>query len=501
MAATLTGDRWQFSPVFNGRSVFDAATPTVRRPSRIHLAARPWITWIPSVLVVALLGAWLVSAVVRAGDPVLLLWSAAISTGIGLLVAANGLEAARWTIAALALAAFLPLRSRVRNVFGAFIAVGIPWLTFVVVSSLPAIGHFTLYEWGDDWTTFQRFAYRIVLQGYWLEGGSATFWFQPLYRWIAGLLHVVFGDSSVGEWYWDGACLLAGSLFSFRVVRRYAGFRWGLAAAVAPLGLFIGGNERVFIGRGLGEISSAGLLYLAASFVMRSRHGRIPSAIAAGVFATLGFYTRLNNLPTALCAAAFALPLAVPARLAFTPWTWWRRVAWRPACVVVVTIAAGVLFFAWRTWHYTGVFSVVHGIALDPERGTARRVWRPGMSFGEGIASAVDSVMMVLTTTDPPRIHNAAVPLLGAAIISIASLTGVGVLGDLPLGAALFFLSSLAGAFVARGVGYSGRFSIHIIGAAAAVVVCAAARLVAGPRLRSGRYNPDGKCQAGSIES
>ena len=44
---------------------------------------------------------------------------------------------------------------------------------------------------------------------------SPTFWFQPLYRWIAGLLHLVFGDSSVGEYYWDGACLLTGALAAF----------------------------------------------------------------------------------------------------------------------------------------------------------------------------------------------------------------------------------------------------------------------------------------------
>ena len=48
---------------------------------------------------------------------------------------------------------------------------------------------------------YQRFAYRIVMQGYWLEGGSTVFYFQAFYRWIVGLLHVVFGDSSVGEWY------------------------------------------------------------------------------------------------------------------------------------------------------------------------------------------------------------------------------------------------------------------------------------------------------------
>ena len=88
--------------------------------------------------------------------------------------------------------------------------VGVPWLAYVVVLAVPFIGYWRLYEYGNDYWMYQRFGYRIVMQGYWLEGGSTTFYFQPFYRWIAGLLHAVFGDSSVGELFWDGACLLAG---------------------------------------------------------------------------------------------------------------------------------------------------------------------------------------------------------------------------------------------------------------------------------------------------
>ena len=62
------------------------------------------------------------------------------------------------------------------------------------------------YSSGDDWWMFQRYAYRIFMEGYWLEGGQLTFWFQPFYRWITGGLHMVFGDSSVGELFWDAAC-------------------------------------------------------------------------------------------------------------------------------------------------------------------------------------------------------------------------------------------------------------------------------------------------------
>ncbi len=174
------------------------------------------------------------------------------------------------------------------------------------------------------------------MQGYWLEGGSIVFYFQPFYRWIVGLIHVVFGDSSAGEWYWDGTCLLAGALLSFRITRRFAGFRWGLIAAAATLAVFVLGTAQYLIGQGLSEISSAGLLSMAALSVIDSRHRRVAAAIAAGLLATIGFYTRLNNLIMAAGVALFALPLDVPVRALIHPAVWWRRVAWRTVVIVAV---------------------------------------------------------------------------------------------------------------------------------------------------------------------
>jgi hypothetical protein len=121
---------------------------------------------------------------------------------------------------------------------------------------------------------YQRFAYRIVMQGYWLEGGSATFYFQAFYRWIVGILHLAFGDSSVGEWYLDGASLLVGGLLSFRIARTFAGFRWGIAAAAVTLAVFVLGTAREFLGQGLADISSAGMLSLAALCAMRAATAR-----------------------------------------------------------------------------------------------------------------------------------------------------------------------------------------------------------------------------------
>ena len=70
--------------------------------------------------------------------------------------------------------------------------------------------------------------------------------------------------------------------------------------------MFVLGTGQYLIGQGLGEISSAGFVCLAALCAMRSAHGRVVPALTAGVLATLAFYTRLNNLPMALGVIVFA---------------------------------------------------------------------------------------------------------------------------------------------------------------------------------------------------
>ena len=69
----------------------------------------------------------------------------------------------------LPLPALLPLWSALNFVQG--IAIGIPWLVFVTAVHASHIGRFSLYAGGDYMWMFQRWAYRIYLQGYWLQGG------------------------------------------------------------------------------------------------------------------------------------------------------------------------------------------------------------------------------------------------------------------------------------------------------------------------------------------
>ena len=450
--AVLTGDRWRFVPQWNGADLWkqSALTATTRRPAAVDVRLGSWIRILPTLIVLGLLLSWAIAALADVRDPWTLGWSAAMSLLVAGLVLANRVDTARFVLAALVTAAVVPVSGKWQNLRGAFLLVGVPWLVFVAACAAPAVGRFVLYESGDDYWMFQRFAYRIVMQGYWLEGGSPTFWFQPLYRWIVGLLHVTFGDSSVGEWFWDGACLLAGSLFAFAVVERAAGFRAGIVAAVLPLAIFALGTPHYLIGRGLSEISSAGLIYLAAIFALRASEGSLRAALAAGIFATLGFYTRLNNLPMAFGVGVFA----------------WRRGDLRPAATIAATIALGVLLFALRTWHYTGIFSVFYGTQRE-----LLAIWQPGTSLTEGLRRTIDSVLMVLTVNDPPRFDVRAIPVLAGALIAVGAAARAPKLRDVPWRMVIFFLSAIVGAFITRGTAYAGRFSIHIIPIACAIAV------------------------------
>src|SRR5262249_54792705 len=143
--------------------------------------------------------------------------------------------AARLLPLALAAGALVRVPERLQTPRGAFLLFGAPWLAFFVGRGAPTVGRFSVYTFGDHMLMFQRFASRIFMERFWLEGGERTFWFQPLHRWAIGLLHVAFGDSSVGEICWDAFGVLIGALFAFELVRRFAGFRFGIAAGVLTL--------------------------------------------------------------------------------------------------------------------------------------------------------------------------------------------------------------------------------------------------------------------------
>jgi len=481
----LVRSHWSLAPLWNGGDLWTRAAATRTPIATIDRIVRPWGRYVPAVLIAALAGLGLAELAGMAGASAL--WPAAVLVVAAGAMAVSEHETVRRLVPLLLAAAILlPLPRRVQNRRGFLLLIAAPLLALAAVRGWPQAGLFTWYSSGDDWWTFQRFAYRIYLQGYWLEGGERVFWFQPFYRWIAGALHLAFGDSSVGELFWDAGCLVAGAALAFDVTRRVAGFRWGLAAAAVTLATFTMGPAWFLLGRGLSEASAMGLLSLAALLAMRARRGAGASAALAGGFCALAFFTRLNNLPMALGVAAFALPLHVPAGDFFHPRRWWPQVSRRVVAGVWGAIALGLWLFTARTYHYTGVPSMFWGTQAG-----LLTLWRDGAPVMERVQAVAGSVMMVLTMNDPPRADPRALPVIAGVLAAVLGLAGARPFRRLPMSLTLFALSGLAGALVARGSAYPGRFSVHLIPPAVALSVCAV-WLVVSPsaRARSARRAP-----------
>lgn len=473
ISATLTNINWMLAPVWDGDDAFGVLGATVAPPSAIDRLFRPWAQWISFVLVAVLVAMGVASLWQQIAEWRIAAWIAA-SIAAGAAVAI-WMPARRWhyTMLALIAAVRLPLPESLRNTRGAFILLAPFWLALHVVDTYLDIGfnRMQLLMPGNDWWQFQRYAYRIYMQGYWLEGGELTFHFRPLYRWIAGALHLLFGQSQTGENYWDAVGVLIIALFSVEVVRQLRGFRWGLVAGALSLTTYLSGPGHVFIGRGLSEISSAAFLYLSALCVLTARALRSsPLLVAAGMFAVLGTWTRENNLPMALAAAIFAWPLAVPSSVLWQPRQWFANV-WRPPLLAIpLALVIGIGLFGLRTWHYTGEFTMGLGPRINRSA-----VWQPGMSWPDGLAAMFSSVMMIATTTDPPRFHNGAIPILAGMALSVLALIGAPFARRLPFVLTAWTISGFAAALIVRSDAYSGRFAIHVVGSTVAVLTCAIA--------------------------
>jgi hypothetical protein len=243
LSLQLRGDRWRFEPRAGDTSLWDAGLLTVTPPGTFDRVVWQRAAFVTPLIVGALFVLLLrIAAVTFRPGSWLAAWMAAAS-GIAIVMATAPIGEWRRTFPLILFASLaLPVRTNLRNLRGAFLMLGVPWLVFFVASSISLVGRFSAYS-GDDWLAYQAAGYRIVMNGYWLEGGSPAFDYQPLYRWITGVLHLLFGDSSVGEVYADAAWLLVGALLAFQVVRMTAGFRWGVLAAIIALATFAIGTS------------------------------------------------------------------------------------------------------------------------------------------------------------------------------------------------------------------------------------------------------------------
>jgi hypothetical protein len=472
----LGGDDWRFEPLIDGRPLAGAALVTTDRPTAVdRWFGRP--AKFVSPILVSLLTLGLLArswARVRHDGRVL---AAAAALSIAAIVLAKLPGAWPRLAGAIGFAAIaVPVCSRLRNLRGAFLLIGVPWLAFIAARSLGQIGRYSVYS-VDDWLAYQVAGYRIYMHGFWLEGGNAVFDFQPLYRWMTGALHLVFGDSSVGELYWDAACLLSGALLAFQLVRQSSGYRWGIAAAAAALATFTLGTPWYFIGRGLSEIAAAGWAFAAIFLVLRSRKARPRWVMAGGFMAVLMFDTRMNHLLLAVFLPAFLMPIRTTAS-ALQAWRAFGRFCWARAALFLGVFGAGVVAFMARTWHYTGEFSLFLGTSLR-HNDTGLRPWT--LVDPQVWSKVSHSLAATIWMNEPPAPDLRAVFVLLGVLVATAAIAQTAVAQWVPAAAVIGLVGTLVGAFFAHAHGYPGRFSIHVVPFACALTMAAASRLTGRP--------------------
>ena len=453
--AAMAGDTWRFVPTWNGRDAFSAMAMTVREPRRVDGAAGFFRT-VEVLLTVLLVAAWIASFVFEyRHSPAVVAWCVVSAVVLAQIGASP--RFGRYAVLLLAAAVMVPVADAHRQLKSVMMLVGIPWLAMIAVPLLAQVGHFTAYS-NDDWLAYQVAGYRIFMHGYWLEGGSRAFDYQPLYRWISGALHVVFGDSSVGELYWDAICLLLGSAVTFVLVERLAGFRWGVAAAVGTLATFWLGTIWYFPGRGLSEIAAAGWGFVASLILLKERPTRPGFAAAAAVFAVLMFYTRLNHLLFALFLIALITPFSM-----------------RSAIAYVGTFLAGVALLAERTWWYTGHFSILYGTSLK-NNDTGLRL---STIFDAPVWARVWHGMRSLVwMNEPPAADPRAVLVVLGVLLSIAALLQLPKFNRLPMSVAIVVVGACVSTLFAHTHNYPGRMSIHLVPFAVAMSATAGAKLL-----------------------
>jgi hypothetical protein len=476
--AQLTGGRWRFVPEWNGRSAWRGASLTVAPTSAINRVASAAVGAATTIVVLALAGFWAWSAfrVVDPGAPTIV-WTAACAA---LFIAfANVDRAARLMPLLLVASACVPIAPRRRTIRTAFVLVGVPWLALFAARAWPWVGRTTAYSW-DDWLAYQLAGARIFMHGYWLEGGSLVFDYQPLYRWISGALHVVFGDSSVGETFLDAGCLLAGAMLAFSLVRRIVGFRTALAAGAVTLGTYALGTPWYFVGRGLSEISAAGLGFATAFLLLDAAGGRLAAAVGAGVCGVLMFYARLNHLPFAIALAALLLPLTTPAAFAAIA-DGARRIPRACAAAYGALIAIGVALFATRTWWYTGVFSVLYGTSLKNNDTGLRLTTIASAAPWRRVAHSLAALVWM---NEPPHADPRSLVVVIGVLTAVAGLCQIPRLRTLPLPLVLCVIGATLSSFLAHTHNYPGRMSIHLVPFAVAAAAVAVVRVAAGTSQR-----------------
>ncbi len=175
---------------------------------------------------------------------------------------------------------------------------------------------------GSDYLTYESFA-RSILNTWSLQGGEDVFYYQPFFRYVRFVEHVVFGDGDVLVTTFARTLLVMAVLYMAWTFRTTDAIGHGVAAAAGTLALALVNSSVVvaLIRSGISEYPTWIAFPLCFSLWFRPPGGRT----TLGAFLLgLSVITRINQAPGLLYLFGLRADLALRQRT--------RESCWRGAC-------------------------------------------------------------------------------------------------------------------------------------------------------------------------
>ena len=240
-----------------------------------------------------------------------------------------------------------------------FLLFGLPLLCFFTNLWLFHIGKWKVWGAGDDWTSYQIFARKIVVGGEWLNAGEGVFIMQPLYRYFVGIYHLLFGQSAFAQcmadvWCVLGATILISSLaMKFRISTLIV-----FVGSIFYLTIVLMGGFRYHIGRGLIEHHAMIFMVLAAWLLYGAREGNFLRIIGAGIFGVIGYWLRQDHL-IVISLLVFLIIEPTYGSVREVWGAYWQQVQtyWKRGFTYIGIISFGFLLMCFRNWWVGGVFA------------------------------------------------------------------------------------------------------------------------------------------------
>ena len=339
-----------------------------------------------------------------------------------------------------------------RIALSVFILFGPALLFFFANKWWSILGQWKIWGAGNDWTTYQMFARKIVVEGEWLRTGEDIFYLQPLYRYFIGIYHWLFGQSVFVQHMADVWCVLGGTLI---IVAFAAKFRMspfvGFIISFVYLSINLITAFRYHIGKGLVENHAMIYMMLAAWFLYKAREGGMMRITLATIFGIFGYWTRQDHLGAIAGIAFLALePVEGPTN----GWRgYWDRfkLNWKVFAVYWGAGILSVLALCFRNWWLVGVFFPTSKAHTNIDFST--------------YDTFPDSIYTVLTGKFLPAFPGLPgyMVMLGVIVALLAMVWRPRALSNFPLGLSISILGLLAPYILLVTWGYPPRYTIHIL--------------------------------------